>query len=175
MSKHSCACSIARRGPRTCFDTRVAQEIERKFLVDPSWTPPGDGVAFEQGYLSSHPERVVRVRVEGTHAKLTIKGANAGVTRAEFEYAIPVDDARALLALCEQPIIAKRRHVVEYAGKRWEVDVFGGDNAGLVIAELELASEDEPYERPPWLREEVSGDARYYNSNLVKSPYGSWR
>ena len=153
----------------------MGQEIERKFLVDPSWTPPGEGVAFEQGYLSSHPERVVRVRVEGTKAKLTIKGSSSGVTRSEHEYPIPLDDARELLQLCEQPIIAKRRHVVEHAGKRWEVDVFSGDNAGLVIAELELRSEDEAYERPPWLREEVSGDARYYNSNLVKSPYKSWR
>jgi adenylate cyclase len=153
----------------------VAKEIERKFRVDPSWQPPGAGTAFEQGYLSSQPERTVRVRVEGDRAKLTIKGKNVGVTRAEFEYAIPVDDARALLAICEQPIITKRRHVVPHDGKNWEVDVFGGDNAGLVIAELELASEDEAFTRPPWLREEVSNDPRYYNSNLVAAPYSTWK
>lgn len=153
----------------------MGTEIERKFLVDPSWQPPGEGVAFEQGYLSSVPARVVRVRIEGTAAKLTIKGPTAGVRRTEYEYPIPVEDAAAMLReLCEQPIIAKRRHVVEHAGKRWEVDVFAGDNAGLVVAELELASEDEPFARPPWLREEVSHDPRYYNANLVKAPYRTW-
>ena len=153
----------------------MGKEIERKFRVDPAWRPPGEGVAFEQGYLSSAAERVVRVRIEGDHAKLTIKGPTKGVTRSEYEYAIPVDDAAAMLReLCEQPIITKRRHVVEHEGKRWEVDVFGGDNAGLVIAELELASEDEAFAKPPWVREEVSADPRYYNSNLVKSPYKTW-
>lgn len=153
----------------------MGNEIERKFRVDPAWRPPGEGVAFEQGYLSAHPERVVRVRVEGNQAKLTIKGATTGVTRAEYEYPIPVDDARAMLRdLCEKPIIEKRRHVVKYADKTWEVDVFAGDNAGLVIAELELASEDEAFARPPWVREEVSDDPRYYNSNLVKAPYSTW-
>ena len=153
----------------------MAKEIERKFRVDPAWQPPGDGAAFEQGYLSSHPERVVRVRVDGETAKLGIKGKTVGVTRLELEYPIPLDDARELLKLCEQPIITKRRHIVIHDGKKWEVDVFAGDNAGLVIAELELASEDEAFTRPPWLREEVSDDPRYYNSNLVKAPYSTWR
>lgn len=153
----------------------MGQEIERKFLVDPSWTPPGDGVAFEQGYLSSHPERVVRVRIEGERAKLTIKGSTRGVTRSEFEYPVPVEDARELMALCEQPVIVKRRYVIEHAGKRWEVDVFAGENAGLVIAELELASEQDAFEKPAWVREEVSGDPRYYNSNLARDPYSRWR
>lgn len=152
----------------------MGTEIERKFLVDPSWQPPGDGVAFEQGYLSSHPERVVRVRIEGDAAKLAVKGAVSGVTRAEYEYAIPLADARGLLELCERPRIVKRRHVVMYEGKRFEVDVFGAENTGLVIAELELASEDEVFARPPWLRAEVSGDPRYYNSNLVAAPYSTW-
>lgn len=153
----------------------MGKEIERKFRVDAAWRPPGEGVAFEQGYLSSAAERVVRVRIEGDKAKLTIKGPTQGVTRSEYEYAIPVDDAAAMLReLCEQPIITKRRHVVEHEGKTWEVDVFGGDNAGLVIAELELASEDEAFAKPPWLREEVSADPRYYNSSLVKSPYKTW-
>lgn len=153
----------------------MAKEIERKFRVDPAWRPPGDGVAFEQGYLSSTPERVVRVRIEGDKAKLTIKGPTQGVTRSEYEYTIPIEDAAAMLReLCEQPVIIKRRHVVVYEGKTWEVDVFGGDNDGLVIAELELASEDEAFAKPPWAREEVSADPRYYNSSLVKSPYKTW-
>jgi len=154
----------------------VAQEIERKFLVDPSrWRPAGAGVSFRQGYLSSHPDRTVRVRLEGDAAKLTIKGRTAGVSRLELEYAIPRADAEQLLALCERPLIDKVRHTEEHGGKRWEIDVFGGDNAGLVIAELELASEDEPFTAPPWAIEEVSHDPRYYNANLVKAPYATWR
>lgn len=151
----------------------MGTEIERKFRVDPAWTPPGDGIAFEQGYLSLRP--TVRVRVEGDEAKLTIKGDTKGVSRSEYEYAIPVDDARTMLRdLCQQPTIAKRRHHVEHAGKTWEVDVFAGDNAGLVVAELELAAEDEAFARPPWLREEVSDDPRYYNASLVTLPYKRW-
>ena len=164
----------AHRARARCYNRPVGSEIERKFRVDPAWLPPGEGVAFEQGYLSSHPERVVRVRIEGTRAKLTVKGATSGVTRSEFEYPIPLEDARGMLALCEKPHIAKRRHVVMYEGKKWEVDVFAGDNAGLVVAELELASEDEPFAKPPWAVEEVSDDPRYYNSNLVKSPFKTW-
>ena len=152
----------------------MGSEIERKFRVDPNWQPPGEGVAYEQGYLSSHVERTVRVRVEGERAKLTVKGATVGVTRLELEYPIPVDDARQLLAICEKPIITKRRHVVLHAGKKWEVDVFGGDNEGLVVAELELSSEDEPFAKPPWVHDEVSDDPRYFNANLVKHPYRSW-
>jgi len=154
----------------------MANEIERKFRVDPSWKPADAGTRYEQGYLSSQPERVVRVRVDGTHAKLTIKGTTTGVTRAEFEYEIPLDDATAMLRdLCEKPLITKRRYIVMHDGKKWEVDVFGGDNAGLVVAELELSSEAEAFTRPPWLGEEVSDDPRYYNSNLVKTPYKTWR
>lgn len=154
----------------------MASEIERKFRVDPSWTPDGEGVFLEQGYLSSVPERTVRVRVEGSSAKLTVKGITTGVTRSEFEYAIPLADAEVMLRdLCEKPHIAKRRHVVMHDGDRWEVDVFLGDNAGLVVAELELASEDAAYARPPWLRDEVSDDPRYYNANLVKVPFSTWR
>ena len=153
----------------------MPKEIERKFRVDDAWKPPGEGVAFEQGYLSSAADRTVRVRIEGRRAKLTVKGKTTGVSRSEFEYAIPVDDARAMLdELCEQPVIRKRRHVVEHAGKQWEVDVFAGENAGLVIAELELASEDEAFEKPAWVRDEVSDDPRYYNSNLSKKPFQRW-
>jgi adenylate cyclase len=147
----------------------MAQEIERKFLVDLArWQPAGGGEHFEQGYLSSLPERVVRV--------LTIKGATRGVTRTELEYDIPIDDARTMLdTLCEQPIIVKQRHRELHEGKTWEIDVFGGDNAGLVVAEIELDSEDEPFAVPAWAVREVSDDPRYYNANLVKAPYRTWR
>jgi adenylate cyclase len=153
----------------------MAHEIERKFRVAPGFRPDGEGVRLEQGYLSSVPERTVRVRIEGTAAKITIKGVTTGVTRLEYEYAIPFDDAAAMLRdLCEKPHIAKRRHAIAYAGKTWEVDVFEGDNAGLVIAEIELTSEAEPFARPPWVTTEVSDDPRYFNSNLVRAPYKTW-
>ncbi|MEO8699028.1 MAG: CYTH domain-containing protein [Kofleriaceae bacterium] len=151
----------------------MGAEIERKFLVAASWQPTDAGTHFQQGYLNSDRERVVRVRLQGDSAKLTIKGVTTGVTRAEYEYDIPVDDAPALLALCEQPLIEKRRHLEQHGGKTWEIDVFLGANAGLVIAELELGSEDEAFERPPWLGDEVSGDPRYYNNNLIAHPMGT--
>ncbi len=154
----------------------MGQEIERKFLVDVArWRPAGAGVAFRQGYLSSHPDRTVRVRIEGDTGKLTIKGRTAGVSRLELEYPIALADAEQLLALCERPLIEKVRHTEQHAGKTWEIDVFGGDNAGLVVAELELGSEDEPFTAPPWATEEVSHDPRYYNASLVKVPYRTWR
>ena len=165
------------RKPRRAGYTRcVGQEIERKFLVDTTrWRPAGGGVPLRQGYLSSHPERTVRVRLAGERGKLTIKGLTAGVSRAEFEYEIPRADAEQLLALCERPLLEKVRHIEEHEGKIWEIDVFGGENQGLVLAELELASEDEPFTAPPWAIEEVSHDPRYYNANLVKAPYAGWR
>lgn len=154
----------------------VGQEIERKFLVDTArWRPAGPGVVFRQGYLSSHPERVVRVRLEGDAGKLTIKGPTRGVTRTELEYEISRADAEALLALCERPLIDKVRHAEQHGGKTWEIDVFHGENEGLVIAELELGSEDEPFAAPPWATEEVSHDPRYFNASLVKAPYRTWR
>lgn len=153
----------------------VAQEIERKFLVDTlRWQPAGAGAVFRQGYLSSHPERTVRVRISGDAAKLTIKGLTAGISRLELEYELPLADAEQLLALCERPLIDKVRHTEQHEGKTWEIDVFHGDNEGLVLAELELASEDEPFTAPPWAFEEVSHDPRYYNANLVKAPYRTW-
>jgi len=158
---------MAKESPKT--------EIERKFRVAPEWQPPGKGTAYEQGYLSSVKERTVRVRIQGDEARLTIKGATKGVSRSEYEYPIPVDDAEAMLReLCEQPTIEKRRHVIEHDGRKWEVDVFGGENRGLVVAELELESEDAAFTKPDWVREEVSDDPRYYNANLVKHPYTKW-
>src|SRR5262245_967256 len=113
----------------------MAREIERKFLVDVArWRPAGAGVAFRQGYLSSHPERTVRVRIEGDAGKLPSKGMTAGVSRLELEYAIPLADAEQLIALCERPLIDKVRHTERHEGKIWEIDVFGGENAGLVVA-----------------------------------------
>jgi len=155
----------------------MATEIERKFLVKPgAWVPKDPGIHFKQGYLNSQKERVVRVRIEGARAKLTIKGLTTGVTRAEFEYTIPVDDAAVLLDhLCEQPLIDKHRHVELHGGRQWEIDVFHGENDGLVVAEVELPSEDAPLELPPWASDEVSGDPRYFNSNLLTQPYKTWR
>lgn len=154
----------------------MAKEIERKYLINrAAWTPQDEGIHFKQGYLNSQKERVVRVRIEGAKAKLTIKGVTTGVTRSEFEYLIPVEDAAILLDnLCEQPLIDKHRHKEVHGGKTWEIDVFHGDNEGLVVAEVELASEDEKIEFPAWIGEEVSSDPRYFNSNLLKHPFKNW-
>ena len=154
----------------------MGKEIERKYLVKlEAWTPEGAGIHFKQGYLNSQKERVVRVRIEGDKAKLTIKGLTKGVTRSEFEYTIPVEDAGLLLDnLCEQPLIDKHRHKEVHFGKTWEIDVFHGENEGLVVAEIELASEDEKIECPAWVGAEVSNDPRYFNSNLLKHPFKNW-
>ena len=151
-------------------------EIERKFLLQgDAWRGLGQAVLLRQGYLSSARERVVRVRIEGEQAMLTIKGANVGATRGEWEYPIPLADAAELLdGLCEQPLIEKYRHRIEHAGMVWEVDEFLGANAGLIVAEIELASEDQPFEKPEWIGAEVSGDARYYNANLIRHPFSQW-
>ncbi|APA71182.1 CYTH domain-containing protein [Janthinobacterium sp. 1_2014MBL_MicDiv] len=151
-------------------------EIERKFLLaGDAWRGLGQPVLLRQGYLSSARERVVRVRIEGEQAMLTIKGANVGASRGEWEYPIPLADAIELLdGLCEQPLIEKYRHRIEHAGMVWEVDEFLGANAGLVVAEIELASEDQPFEKPDWIGAEVSGDARYYNANLIRHPFSQW-
>jgi len=155
----------------------MGKEIERKFVVDEAlWQPQGAGIAFKQGYLNSQQERVVRVRIEGDRAKLTIKGQVTGITRAEFEYDIPVEDASLLLdQLCEQPLIDKHRHKEAHGGKTWEIDVFHGQNQGLVVAEIELGAEDEHFEIPKWAVREVSSDQRYFNSNLLKNPYCNWK
>lgn len=154
----------------------MAKEIERKFLVKlEAWKPLSAGKYYKQGYLNSQKERVVRVRIAGDKGQLTIKGITTGVTRAEFEYAIPTEEAGLMLDnLCEKPLIEKHRHKETHGGKVWEIDVFHGDNEGLVVAEIELASEGETFERPEWLGEEVSSDPRYFNSNLLKNPYKSW-
>jgi adenylate cyclase len=153
----------------------MGHEIERKSLVDKKlWRPSSAGAEYVQGYLSTDIRRTVRVRIAGDKAFLTIKGEARGVTRPEFEYAIPVSDARAMLELCDKPYISKTRHVEQFAGNCWEIDVFHGDNEGLVMAELEVPAEDYAFETPGWVREEVSADARYYNSNLLKFPFREW-
>lgn len=152
-------------------------EIERKFLVkDERWRAAADGgVRFRQGYLMGAKHASVRVRIEGERANLNIKGATLGVRRQEYEYPIPLAEAEELLdTLCEQPLIEKTRYTVPYGNHLWEIDLFAGDNAGLAVAEVELADEEEPFERPAWLGTEVSDDPRYYNVSLVKHPYKEW-
>lgn len=158
-------------------------EIERKFLVSgEGWRAAADKVtAMAQGYLSGPPsmeaggaKASVRVRVQGEAAFLNIKSVQLGASRQEFEYPIPVDQARALLALCTGGIVDKRRHYVRHAGHLWEVDEFLGDNAGLVVAEIELQREDEPFEKPDWAGTDVTEQARYYNLVLASRPYSQW-
>ena len=155
----------------------MAKEIERKFLVTGSdWKALGSPVVYCQGYLNSSPQRTVRVRIAGDHAFLTIKGPNKGAVRSEFEYPLPVEDDRAMLEeLAEKPIIEKTRTIVHWQDHIWEVDEFAGVNAGLVVAEIELTDEAQAFVKPSWVGKEVTGDARYYNSNLVSHPYSSWK
>ena len=153
----------------------MGTEIERKFLVgDLSILRGSIGLPYRQGYLSTDPERTVRVRRAGDRAFLTIKGLSKGATRAEFEYEIPTADAEQLLALCAGPIVAKTRHRIDHAGLTWELDVFEGENAGLVVAEVEIPSPDAPVEIPGWAGDEVTADPRYYNANLVSHPFREW-
>lgn len=154
----------------------MATEIERKYLVvGDEWRHLGEATEFRQGYLSTVKERTVRVRVIGTRGFLAVKGITIGATRTEFEYEIPVDDAHLMLAeLCEQPTIEKNRYIVDWAGLTWEVDEFLGVNAGLIVAEVELEDADQEIELPPWVRDDVTDDPRYFNSNLIARPYSTW-
>ncbi len=154
----------------------MGREIERKFLVrGNAWRALGEEVLYRQGYLSSDPRRTVRVRAAGGRAWLTIKGAQAGLARAEYEYEIPPSDAEAILdTLAQRPLIEKKRRRIEADGLVWEVDEFLGENAGLVVAEVELADEDQPFIKPDWVGEEVSRDLRYANANLVGHPFSKW-
>ncbi len=152
----------------------MAIEIERKFLVVGEAWRAAPAVYFCQGYLNRSKERTVRVRVAGELGYLTIKGATTGASRAEFEYEIPLEDAKQLLALCDGPLIEKYRRKISHEGMLWEVDEFLGDNQGLVVAEIELESEAQAFIKPDWAGVEVTADARYYNSNLSVQPFSRW-
>ena len=155
----------------------MATEIERKFLLrDDGWQAKADdGEFIRQGYLAGSEKSSIRVRVTDDKANLNIKSATLDVTRQEYEYDIPLAEANELLnTLCEGPLIEKIRYHVRHGNHLWEVDVFSGDNEGLVVAEIELASAEEAFEKPDWLGEEVSNDKRYYNVCLVKHPYKDW-
>ena len=156
----------------------MAQEIERKFLVKGGFKEAAfDALRITQGYLSTAPGRSVRVRLKGDKGFLTIKGPSrdGGLSRFDWEKEIGADEARELLALCEPGLIDKTRWLVKAGIHTFEVDEFHGDNEGLIMAEVELSAPDEPYEKPDWLGQEVTGDRRYYNSYLSKNPYKIWK
>lgn len=154
----------------------MAKEIERKFLVDlAKWDRNGIAIKMEQGYLAIVDKKVVRVRIADNHAYLTIKGNLSGITRDEFEYEIPVSDASQMMKMCIGNTVQKTRYVEEIEGKVWEVDVFEGLNEGLVVAEIELESENEAFVKPTWALQEVSSETRYYNFNLSQKPFSMWQ
>ena len=154
----------------------MGREIERKFLVDT--TRLGEltgGEVMRQGYVDTRGLATVRARIAGERGWLTLKGGNEGGVRSEFEYEIPLEDARQIIdELCRGPLIAKTRYRRDYGGYTWEVDVFEGDNAGLVVAEVELDDVTEDPPLPEWVKEEVTGDPRYYNSQLARHPFSQW-
>ena len=154
----------------------MGTEIERKFLLKgDGWRALAKGTHYRQGYLNSAKERTVRIRTVGNKAFLTIKGITMGNTRAEYEYPIPFDECNAMLdSLAEKPIIEKSRYKIAVGELTWEVDEFFGDNKGLIVAEVELTSEAQKFDKPAWVGDEVSGDPRYFNSNLIKHPFTKW-
>lgn len=155
----------------------MASEIERKFLLkDDSWRQQIHySIQQIQGYLGSSQSCSIRIRISGDSANLNIKSATLGISRQEYDYAIPMEEAREILAhLCVKPLIEKTRHIVRVGSHIWEIDEFAGDNVGLIVAEVELDSTDESFEKPAWAGEDVSDDPRYYNVCLVKNPYRNW-
>jgi len=155
----------------------MATEIERKFLVlNDDWRAiVRSDMKIIQAYLATNESSSTRIRIQNDKANINIKSATLGITRSEFEYAIPVVDAQSMIDdLCIKPVIEKTRYIVKYMHHTWEIDVFSGDNEGLIVAEIELSSPDEAFEKPSWLGKEVSNDARYYNVCLVKTPYKTW-
>jgi len=155
----------------------MAKEIERKFLVTSSeYRDLAEPIVFRQGYISRVPGKIVRVRMAGEQGFITIKGISSGYERDEFEYEIPTSDAAQILEkFCEKPLIEKTRRTITHDSKIWIVDEFEGENEGLVVAEIELKSTDETFEKPDWLGCEVTSNPRYYNSHLVVNPYKDWR
>ncbi len=153
----------------------MAKEIERKFLVTgTAWRKGAKGKRYRQGYLTLDPDCTVRVRIAGRQGFLTIKGISKGASRDEFEYPVPLADAHQLLRLCKSAIIEKTRYRIPHKGHTWEVDVFAGENRGLVVAELELKSERQSFPRPPWVGREVTDDPRYFNASLATKPFRRW-
>jgi len=152
-------------------------EIERKFLVANSdWKLNiRKEIRIQQGYLSAHPERTVRVRIASEKGIITIKGKTINTTRAEYEYEIPLSEAIELMRLCEKPILEKTRYEVLENGNCWEIDVFSGENKGLIVAEIELESETQEFSLPKWAGKEVSQEIKYYNSSLIKAPFKDWK
>ncbi|BAF89490.1 conserved hypothetical protein [Azorhizobium caulinodans ORS 571] len=150
----------------------MATEVERKFLVaTDAWRAGAQGARYCQGYIDTSDDTTVRIRIAGEEAFITVKGPTSGITRAEFEYPIPLEDAQAMLRdLCRQPLILKTRYDVPYGGKTWSVDVFGAENSGLVLAEIELDHPAEQVDLPPWVGQEVTHDPRYRNSALSSEP-----
>lgn len=153
----------------------MAIEIERKFLVNSKDWKISEPVQIRQGYLNRDPDRTVRIRAAGNQAWITVKGRTIGSVRSEFEYPIPLDDADALLLLCERPLLEKRRYHFEHDGRTWEVDEFLGANVGLVVAEIELDTPDAEFSMPSWIGIEVTNDSRYFNSNLSVNPFTTWK
>jgi adenylate cyclase len=154
----------------------VGTEIERKFLVrDMSWQPSRKSLSIIQGYFPTNGFSL-RVRIQDNKAFLTLKKSKSKISRYEFEYEIPAGDAREIIGLfCGSEVVEKTRHIVEYKGFTWEVDEFHGENEGLIVAELELENEDQPFEKPSWIGEEVSQDSRYLNACLARVPYNTWK
>ncbi len=154
----------------------MAKEIERKFLVTgEDWRAMAQGTRYRQGYLSTVKERTVRVRTIDDKGFLTVKGVSVGATRSEYEYEIPAADADEMLDdLCEKPIIEKNRYKIPIGDVTWEVDEFLGVNDGLIVAEVELRSEDQSFPKPDWIGDEVTGDPRYFNANLIARPFSTW-
>jgi adenylate cyclase len=154
----------------------MGQEIERKFLTNSNaWKSLASGVLYRQGYIGTQAGHTVRVRIAGEMGFLTLKTKTVGICRSEYEYPIPLSDAAELLdQLCDRPLIEKYRYRVPIGDVIWEVDEFLGDNQGLTVAEVELESEDQFVALPDWIGAEVSGDARYYNSNLARVPFSQW-
>jgi len=152
-------------------------EIERKFLVkNNSWQKGARGINFQQGYLSTESFRTVRVRLEGKVGKLTIKGKKTGIAGDELEYDIPIADAKYLLDnICMQPIIYKKRFRIPFENLIWEVDVFKGENKGLILAEVELKRVNQKIKLPSWVGKDVTHDRRFRNANLVKNPFSYWK
>lgn len=155
----------------------MPKEIERKYLIsNDNWKTHADaGTHMVQGYMGSNEKSSIRIRIDGESANLNIKSKTIGIQRSEFDYAIPLDDAKELLdELCDRPLIEKTRYHVKHEGHLWEIDVFAGDNEGLIVAEIELTSPEETFSMPDWVGKEVSDDPRYYNICLVTHPYKDW-